>query len=352
MAGLVLGAASIFSLISTCLQCFELIESSRTYAEEHTLLSIKYEVEKTLFLIWGDAAGLSRSEGTYKNSLDKCFIRPVVEKILIQIKVLFNETSELKSKYGLKLIEDEDVIINESKMAVTTQNVTAFNQHLIAFQKKVDKQQRMEDIAQKARWAIRDHKNFQKLVNYIRELNDGLRDITPDLRNTESNMLRKDISDVEDPGDLRLIEEACAGSNPDWCEAASLCIEASDRSSTGRDRVSEWINALPSENNAVSSQKDLQSVAQTSEDERDSKEPEVFTAPNRRKLPQLNISSLPKAALCINATSSSRAHEIARSPLFGSKLPPELFMEACRQNLDWQPLANKILLGPVHQRPR
>ena len=319
-AGLVLGAASIFSLFSTCLQCFDIIECSRNYAKEHTLLSIKYEVEKTRFLIWGDAAGLSCSEGPYKNSLDKDFIRSVVEKILIQIKILFNETSEPVSRYGLKPCEDEISTTKGRKTAITPNGPTLSSQHVVAFQIKVNKQQRKADVVQKVRWAIHDRKKFQKLVDDLRELIDGLRDITPDLRNTENHMLSNDINDVENPRDLQLIKEASAESNPDWYEAASLCIEASDRSSTGRGRVFEWIEAMPSEDVDVFLQRDPQSVTQSSECENDLINPEVFATSNHRELSQPNI------------------------PSSASEPPPEMLKEAYRQNLNWQPFANYCFL--------
>ena len=254
-AGLVLGAAGLLGLFSSCVECFELVESGLSYAKDHALLSIKYDVEKTRLLIWGHAAGLFRTEGPYRNSLDKKWINDVVEKILLQIKVLFGDTADLMSKYGLEPIED-DILIEDGGRKMATKNLfKSFSQHLEVFQEKVNRQQKQESIVRKARWAIRDRKKFKELVDNIRELIDGLRDVTPDVQQKESIMVKEDMSVIDDPEDLRLINVACSNSNPEWSDVATVCIKASSNLGDLHHHVDTWMNNLSAgEGSEVASQ--------------------------------------------------------------------------------------------------
>ena len=102
LAGLITSLADLFS---TCIDCFDLIDSAHRYSCGSAILLTKLEIEKTRLLIWGEAVGILESvDGTRDPQLHKTKVRPTIEIILVCIKMLFTDAENLKSKYGLQQI--------------------------------------------------------------------------------------------------------------------------------------------------------------------------------------------------------------------------------------------------------
>lgn len=56
VAGLVIG---IVALWQSCIQVYEIVDSTRQHGMEFELLNVKFEVERVRLLCWGDAVGLA-----------------------------------------------------------------------------------------------------------------------------------------------------------------------------------------------------------------------------------------------------------------------------------------------------
>lgn len=51
-ASLTLGLVAPAGLLSTCVECFDYVDSARSQGREYDILATKLEVEDTRFLIW------------------------------------------------------------------------------------------------------------------------------------------------------------------------------------------------------------------------------------------------------------------------------------------------------------
>ena len=65
-AGLAIG---IISLWKTCVQVFDIVDSSKKYGMDFELLRLKLEVERIRLLMWGDIIGLNEVQ-----AVDRVFI--------------------------------------------------------------------------------------------------------------------------------------------------------------------------------------------------------------------------------------------------------------------------------------
>ncbi|KAG8533583.1 uncharacterized protein KY384_001323 [Bacidia gigantensis] len=252
-AGLALGAIGLAGLFSSCLECLNLLETGKGYSRDLSLLCVKYKVEKTRLLIWGESAGIFQDQESYNNSLDKVWIKSVVEEILQQLKLLLNDGSVLKSNYGLQKITGA----NEQGLEVDRPRGLddSFESRFQKLSLSLAQTQKRAGTVDKVRWAVKDKRKFTELVDHVRQLVDGLIEITPDLQPRQREKVQEDISVLKDPEDLRLIQEACSASHPDWSEAASDAAETHSISAERRILIAQWLERSESfASNLMSSQ--------------------------------------------------------------------------------------------------
>lgn len=101
-ASLTVGTVTLVSLLTTCVECFEYIDTAKSCGRDLELLKTKFAVEKARLLIWGDSVGLSSTNTARCNTIEAPRFRPIVEQILDCIRLLFDDTDALATRYGLK----------------------------------------------------------------------------------------------------------------------------------------------------------------------------------------------------------------------------------------------------------
>ncbi|KAI4212417.1 MAG: hypothetical protein LQ351_004849 [Letrouitia transgressa] len=256
--GVAISVASLAGLFTSCLECLNLVEASRSFAREDSLLCTNFEVQKIRLLIWGESVGFpayvaaaspvtaeGNSNGggghTSDNSvLSKKWVRAVVHQILLEVQLLFDDTESLRSRYGLQLAKDGSA----GKSIPFTEGglVQSFKQRLGAFQLSLNRNQKEIGFSKKLRWVVSDRKRFANLVEQLRQLINGLQDITPDLRRPYERKVKNSICGLSDILDLRMIRDACAQSDIFWSETASECIEGTQMSNQRHNNVKEWLD--------------------------------------------------------------------------------------------------------------
>lgn len=101
--GLTVGVVALAALFSTCVECFDLLDAGRGFGKDYELLIIQLELQKTRLLNWGQSVGLLQIEGGQRPvDLDSPIFRPVVEHALNAIHLLWTDSDQLISRYGLE----------------------------------------------------------------------------------------------------------------------------------------------------------------------------------------------------------------------------------------------------------
>ena len=248
-------AVGLFSLFSTCVECFEYFEAARGFPVDYEQLLTKLELQKIRLLAWGDAVGVLGTD-----SEDRALqVRdiPVIEKTLRQIKSLLLDANDLRRKYGVTesaVHTSEGSPVDQalqSNEVVQTSGLVRERSFLSVhsrFWTKYKSKPRPKPIARTI-WAIRDKTKFEDLITILKGFIDDLNDlkdvIPPEAVQKQNRHIQVDIESIR-PGslpdieNLRLIELSCSDIYPEWAEAARSQIAASEWATRDDDHIQRW----------------------------------------------------------------------------------------------------------------
>ena len=213
---------AVATLFTTIIDCFEYFKAAQGFERNFEVLLVKLEYQQERLLVWGDLAGIGNerqhrvgpsSESEHKRQL-------LTKRCLDSIHHLLKDTESLKSKYGLRTYSPATEVVSHSGI---TSNA------LKRFRLRLGRQPQGPSALNKTRWAIHDETKFQKLVEDIRDLIDGLTAKVPVSFELQEQKVQDDIAAMmDDPQSLQLFQEACKDDYPQWWAAASAAIDASD----------------------------------------------------------------------------------------------------------------------------
>jgi hypothetical protein len=247
--GLTIGAVALAGLFSLCIQCFDLIEIGRKTSVDYEILVVKLSIEKRRLMVWGEAVGILRPDQDRDPLLDDLETRALVERILSSVQRLFDETQNLKSKYGLEKTSSTQ---NSPKAMVQGSAVCSLSfesSPLVQFQTGFSEHIRRVGLVEKTRWAIRDSKKFATLIRDLKDLLDGLGEITTSSRSTilKGQLIREETQSMSDLHMLKIIERTC--SDTDWRSSASSAsayfINQNRLTTEGREDIQKWMQVYP-----------------------------------------------------------------------------------------------------------
>lgn len=224
---LTIGAVALASLFTTCVQCWDYIDAARSHGRDFELLATKLEMEKTRFLIWGDVMGLLKVDGQrYDKSLASPSVLQVVERILNCIQNIFTDSDALVARYGLEPITDSSEQSDDARFRIN--QLSKFKASYKQFLVRIKGIQQKTSLLGKTRWALHDQAKFNVLISDLRQFIDGLRGITA---SSSSKKRQRDIVNEVvgplSPTAAKLVQEASAGVDEEWSDAATHVIELS-----------------------------------------------------------------------------------------------------------------------------
>lgn len=260
--GFTAGVVALAGLFSTCVECWEYFESAQSLEQEYMLLSTKLELEKTRFLMWGNAVGVVTMD-RYDVNLSLPHVSPLVEKILNCMIAIFTDSEALVSKYGLQRktpAEETSRVPNliAQRTTLSTNQISKFKASVKEYQVRFKSHQQQVRLLERTCWAIRDRGKFSVLVDDLRQLVDGLREITPSSTSgvEERNAIAEELESLPDLAALKLVRDASANVHQDWSDSATGIIEMSVVGGEDRQDVMEWMRGTD----------DPESTLQTAED--------------------------------------------------------------------------------------
>ncbi|KAK4451186.1 small glutamine-rich tetratricopeptide repeat-containing protein 2 [Podospora aff. communis PSN243] len=232
VAGLVIGVAALWK---TCVQVYEIVDSSRQFGMESEILSVKFEVERVRLICWGDVIGLQSlvsGENPAPTALadprlNRAEIRTAVVRLLGCIQHSFENTSRLQDQYGLQ----PSTVAPDAGPSLTVSQTdrilsSVFKRAYDNLRRVAGDRQRDTPLTRRTIWAIRDRNKFLALVAELRGFNDSLESLFPDARAKAAEAMRNDIEAADGIRELQLLQEATAGENNGVSECASVRLEA------------------------------------------------------------------------------------------------------------------------------
>ncbi len=112
IASLAIGVASLASLVSTCVDLLERVESYKNFGAESRLLTTRFDVNKVIFRDWAQRVGIvsahALNAARHHPRLDDSDVRALVHRSLSCIRDIFSATEASRSSVDLLLDLDED----------------------------------------------------------------------------------------------------------------------------------------------------------------------------------------------------------------------------------------------------
>lgn len=170
--GLTLGGLSLAALFSTGVECMDYIILARNYGRgyEHSLN--KMNLLKARLNAWGQSLRVTQKGeelGVLRDHWDQ--EKETVEKCLVGIKTIFDDSGKLEERYGLRqYIADRDSV----SPALQVGESPALRQMEECFKSATINRQENASLWKKTTWAIHDKKKFDSLISDIAFYVDGL----------------------------------------------------------------------------------------------------------------------------------------------------------------------------------
>jgi Prion-inhibition and propagation len=238
---LTIGVVALASLFSTCIECFDYFKAGQALEEDFELLLVKLDVEKTCFLIWGNAVGVLKPDGEGRIAeLNNSHKAGLIERCLGSIKSLLSDTDELQNLYGLRSSTGSDKD-SRSHSTLSVNSMSVFKTSYRRFCARFAGSQSRSTVTMRTRWAIHDNPKFEGLVHHLKDLIDGLNQVILVKRETQDQIMHDDIVSIIDISKLRLIQSACEGTYTTLSRVASTVIEASEYGTIDRRNIEEWL---------------------------------------------------------------------------------------------------------------
>jgi len=228
IAGLVFGVVTAWE---TCIQVFEIVDSGKEYGMDYEVLRVKLEVERIRLLVWGEAVGLSEVEKgkpSPDTRLNREDVRTVVLRLLGCIQKVFEHSERLQDRYGLRPVQPTIPDTEEGNYPPTQSQLILgpiFKRAYESLRLSAKNRQRTTPLTRKTIWAVHDKKKFQTLITEIKDFNDSLDALFPDLSSKTAHLIRTDIDQSVEVRDLHILQEATADDHEEISETASMRLE-------------------------------------------------------------------------------------------------------------------------------
>ena len=225
IVGFVIGVVTAWE---TAVHVFEIIDSGKKYGMDYEVLRVKLEVERIRLMIWGEAVGLSeveRGRPSPDPRLNREQVRSVVLRLLGCIQQVFEHSERLQDRYGLRPVQP--TIVDAQEPPTQSQFILGpiFKRAYEGLRGSARDRQRTTPITKKTIWAVQDKKKFQTLIAEIKDFNDSLGALFPDLSPQIKQLIRTDIDQSVEIMDLQILQEATADDHKEISETASMRLE-------------------------------------------------------------------------------------------------------------------------------
>jgi Prion-inhibition and propagation len=261
--GTVASALTIASLLKACLEAFELFRASQRQETELRKLSLRLNIEKCRLYTWGEAMGLTNPGLTNKPyPLEASPYRDLVKESLDIIFQLFHDSQKIKSKYGCREADLEQLLISDREESSTLKHLAASFGN---FKVRGIARDKAEKVVQKTYRVIHDREKFHLLIQEVQDLINGVQDITKGLSSIESQalMIKSHVMRISDEETLDMVSDVCEIDHPSIAEAASVRADTISMATTHRLDISDWTTAIATEQSDDISELDVESLTIT-----------------------------------------------------------------------------------------
>lgn len=241
LVGVLASSVTLAELLKLCIEAFNLVQTVRSQELDLQKLVLRLNIEKCRLYTWGEAMGLTNPPNDRQPSpLDSFEFKPLVLEALQMILRLFSDTSKLQSRYGCR---EGHVSGTDSKQPHHTDPMTPVEKLSTYFTDFTVGTPRYDtSVKRKAQWLVQDRKKFLTLVGEVRDLVDGLQDMTKSIfsQSRLTQIVSHRVQQIDQIETLQLVSEVCEEEYPVLSDAASMKIDVLSMPQTQLDEIERW----------------------------------------------------------------------------------------------------------------
>lgn len=202
-----------FQTFAGCIEGFKLLTTARHQGKHAQLLVQLLRLDEYRLIVWGQKTGL------LEDSLDSRLNSEIVTESLGELKLLLQETSRLKQKYGLEIKEDP-VAGPQTRQADSTPNpdISKILEHEAVIQKeaailsRAQKSQQHTSALKRFWWAAVDAKGIEKLISHVHWILSRLEGLLDTFEREDSSRMLKQlqlsmISVTEKVSEIQIVQD-------------------------------------------------------------------------------------------------------------------------------------------------
>jgi Prion-inhibition and propagation len=245
VVGLVSGAITLAGLFKLCIEAFDVIQAGRNQEMDTKKLVLRLNIEKCRLYTWGQAMGLTEASGEDQRPIDILPFPNLVRDTLEIIFRIFHNSHDIQDRYGCETVSEQTsaqaLVPGYSSFPAADRLASSFrNFHVRTLSNDTTR------LIGRVRWAIYDHKKFLSLISEVRDLINGLQQITEPLiaaRRQESAM-KNAILTITDVEILNVVADVCKHDHQRISDAASLRAETLSTPSAQNNEITAWIQTV------------------------------------------------------------------------------------------------------------
>ncbi|KAI4113692.1 MAG: hypothetical protein LQ338_008129 [Usnochroma carphineum] len=213
-AGLAIGTIGLAGLFTACVECVDYISLGRNHGKDFEISMTKLILLKARLSAWGESL-LVTQEGQETPALREHWLaeQDNVGRCLISIKTMFEDGSQLESRYGLERLSTDQSL----SVIPQGQKSKPFQQIEDKLKLRIHSRQEHTSVSKKTRWAIRDKKKFDSLLADLAFFIDGLEDLSDRIQvlDLQRRLLETHIQAITDVNSIRMLEDASTQAQAD-----------------------------------------------------------------------------------------------------------------------------------------
>ncbi|RII04486.1 hypothetical protein CUC08_Gglean011873 [Alternaria sp. MG1] len=203
-AGLVIGAVSLSTLFTSCVDCFEYVQLGRNFGKDYQRSLLKLDIAKLRLSRWADVVDESRNQ--YRASVGTSAEAEKVKEILGEIVACFADAEKVSQRFKSKSSSTELQVYDVNTDLEPSLRTMHDKMRDLAL-----KRQCRSTVRQKTAWALYEKKHFDRLISDVVELVDGLTQLFPATQQRQSELVVEEVREIESQPAFAELETAAEG---------------------------------------------------------------------------------------------------------------------------------------------
>ncbi|EUC40024.1 hypothetical protein COCMIDRAFT_67068, partial [Bipolaris oryzae ATCC 44560] len=200
-AGLLIGAVSLTTIFTTCVDCFEYVQLGRNFGKDYQRALLKLDIAKLRLSRWADV--VDESHNQCRVSVGTSAEAEKVKEILGEIVTCFADAEKVSQRFKTKSGSTELQVYDVNTDLEPSLRTMHDKMRDLAL-----KRQHRSTVRQKTAWALYEKKHFDRLISDIVELVDSLVQLFPATQQRQSELVVEEVQEIESHPALPEIEAA------------------------------------------------------------------------------------------------------------------------------------------------